>query len=265
MKIKSLLLLPGLVLALSCTKSVEILPGIISNSKEPKGQIISKDFAGNFDEIKVATGITAELIKSEEEKVVLSAPSDVIKDVLVENNAGKLYIHVKDGFKYKTNKISAKIYVKDFTALDASSSANISSKDQFTQEKTNIDVASGGSITGSFEANDLSVDASSGGTFSGKNWAVNFQSDISSGANINANGKAKNAKISTSSGSSFEGNDVIVENATADASSGSSISIAVSNKLNAEASSGSSVNVKKAGNLTDITKDENSGGSISVN
>jgi hypothetical protein len=77
--------------------------------------------------------------------------------------------------------------------------------------------------------------------------------------------KAKNANISSSSGGSFSGTNIVVENATTDASSGSSISLSVSHKLNAEASSGGSVNVKKAGSLTEITKEENSGGSISVN
>ena len=252
-------------LFLSCTKSVEILPGIISGNKEPKGAIINKEFSGDFDEIKVATGITAELIKSDVEKVVLSAPSDVIKEVLVENSNGRMYIHVKHGFDYKTDKISAKIYTRDFTALEANSGGRISTKEKFTQEKTDIDVSSSGSISGNYEANDLSIDASSGGNFSGKIWAVNFQSDLSSGSSIDANGKAKNANISSSSGGSFSGNNIVVENATTDASSGSSISLSVSHKLNAVASSGGSVNVKKAGSLTEITKEENSGGSISVN
>lgn len=265
MKFSRFYMIPLAAMMLSCSKSVEILPGVLSKNKQPKGAVITKNFNGDFDEIKVATGISAELIKSTEEKVVLAAPSDVIEDVLVENEDGKLYIRVKPGFQYRTDKIKAKIFTRDFSVLDASSGAKITTQEKFTQDKTSIKASSAAEISGNFEANELSLDASSAGNFSGKVWAVDLKADVSSGSSIDISGKAKNADISTSSGSSFSGDNVVAESAKADASSGSSIAIAVSHKLDAEASSGSSVDVKKAGVLADIRKDENSGGSISVN
>ena len=41
--------------------------------------------------------IEAEVIKSETEKVEISAPQSIIDEILVENDGGKLHIHYKPG------------------------------------------------------------------------------------------------------------------------------------------------------------------------
>ncbi|UMQ41085.1 DUF2807 domain-containing protein [Chryseobacterium sp. Y16C] len=229
------------------------------------GPIKQKEVTGEFDEIEVSQAIDAEIIKSDVEKVVISAPQNIIDEVLVDINGGSLHIHYKKGIRVmNSHNVSAKIYTKDFSKLNANSAASITVKDKFTQEKTHIEVSSAASVSGSLEANDFDISMDSSSNFSGKIWAVDLDIDASSGASIDISGKAKNAEVSSSSGSSVSAKELIADHVNADASSGASVQISASSSIKAEASSGGSVNVYKKGNVTSVTKEESSGGSVSI-
>ena len=218
----------------------------------------------NFDEIKVTQSIDAEVIKSGEEKVVISAPSDIIDDVLVENSGGKLYIHFKPGINISSRNVRAKIYAKDFSKIEATSSASINVKDKFTQERNAVEVSSSASISGNLEANEMSIDVSSSGSFSGEIWAVNLKSEVTSSGEITVSGKTKNAEIEASSSGTFNAQHVVAEKAEIEASSSGSVSLSVSSQLNASASSAGDINVTRKGNLNVISQKESSGGSVSI-
>lgn len=229
------------------------------------GPVKEKTFNGDFDEIEVSQAIDAEVIKSETEKVVISAPENIINEILVDNDGGKLHIHYKKGIRVmNSHNVKAKIYTKDFSKLTANSAASIRIKDKFTQDKLSIDISSAASVSGDLEANDFDISAGSSSSYSGKIWAVDLDIEASSAASLDISGKSKNADISSSSGSSISAKDVIADNVKADASSGASIQISAVNSLNAEASSGGSVDVSKRGDLKNITKHESSGGSVNV-
>lgn len=229
------------------------------------GPVQQKEFNGDFDEIEVSQAIDAEVIKSGTEKVIISAPQSIINEVLVDNDGGKLHIHYKPGIRVmNTNKVTAKIYTKDFTKLTVNSAAKITVKDKFTQEKTDVDISSAGSISGNLEANDFEISAGSSSNFDGKIWAVNLNIDASSGASIGISGKAKNVEINSSSGSSVAAKEVIADHVEADASSGGSVEISAVSSVKAGASSGGSVNIAKKGELKNVTKEESSGGSVSI-
>ena len=232
--------------------------------KQGKGPITDKTYNLEFDKIKVAQSIQAEVIKSDSEKVIISAPSDLMDDILVENSGGELYIHFKPGINISADRVKAKIFAKDFSGISASSSADIKIKDQFTQDKTSVKASSSGSISGDLEANDFAIDVSSSGSFSGKVWAVNLSAEASSSGDININGKAKNADFDVSSSGSLNAKDLVAENAILDASSSGSMQVSVSGALNASASSSGSVDVFSKGNLQITSQKESSGGSVSV-
>lgn len=234
-------------------------------SNKDHGPVKEREFNGDFDEIEVSQAIDAEIIKSDKERVVISAPANIINEILVDINGGKLHIHYKRGIRVmNSNKVTAKIYAKDFTKLIANSAAEIHVKDKFTQEKTDIEVSSAAKITGDLEANDFEISANSSANFSGKVWAVDLEVDASSAASIDLSGKAKNADLSSSSGSDISAKEVVADNVKADASSGASVEISAASKVEAEASSGGSVNVYKRGNVTNVSKQESSGGSVNV-
>ncbi|MGK6343528.1 head GIN domain-containing protein [Chryseobacterium sp. DT-3] len=229
------------------------------------GPVKEKVFNGDFDEIEVSQAIDAEIIKSETEKVVISAPENILNEILVENSGGKLHIHYKRGIRVmNSHNVKAKIYTKDFSKLVANSAASVAIKDKFTQEKMNVEISSAASVSGDLEANDLDISADSSSSFSGKVWAVDLDVDASSAASITISGKTKNADITSSSGSSISGKEVIADYVKAEASSGASAEISAVSSLHAEASSGGSVNVSKKGELKNVTKEESSGGSVSI-
>ena len=232
--------------------------------KEGTGIIKNKEYNFSFDEIKVAQSIKAEVVKADEEKVVVTAPADILDDVLVENNNGQLYIHFKPNLNISARNVAVKIFAKDFSSIKASSSASIIIKDQFTQDKTDIQVSSSASIKGNLEANDLSIAVSSSGTYSGTVWAVNLDTQVSSSGDVIISGKTKNAKMKSSSSGTLNAKNVVAENADVSASSSGDISLSVSNQLDASASSSGDINIYRKGNLNVISQKESSGGSVSI-
>ncbi|MBB6372208.1 head GIN domain-containing protein [Chryseobacterium shigense] len=229
------------------------------------GPVKEKTFNGDFDEIEVSQAISAEIIKSETEKVVISAPENIINEILVDNSGGKLHIHYKSGIRVMNNHhVKARIYTKDFTKLIANSAASISIKDKFTQDKMGIEISSASSVSGDLEANDFDISADSSSSFSGKVWAVDLDVDASSAASIDISGKTKNADITSSSAASISAKEVVADNVKAEASSGASVQISAAWSVNAEASSGGSVDISKRGELKNVTKQESSGGSVSI-
>ncbi|SIQ41712.1 Putative auto-transporter adhesin, head GIN domain [Chryseobacterium sp. RU37D] len=229
------------------------------------GPMRQKESTGDFDEIEVSQAIDAEIVKSDVEKVVISAPENIIDEVLVNISGGKLHIHYKPGIRVmNTHNVSAKIYAKDFTKLNANSAGKIAVKDKFVQDKTSIEISSAGSVSGDMEANDFDISADSSSNFSGKIWAVDLDVDASSAASIDISGKAKNAEVTSSSGSSIAAKNVVADNVDAEASSGASVEISASSSIKAEASSGGSIGIYKKGNVTNILKEENSGGSVNI-
>ncbi len=249
---------------LSCNiKSEDVLPtNLVPNVGN--GEIISKEHMISFDEIKVVQSISAEVIKSDTEKVIISAPDDIMDDILVDNNNGRLLIHFKPGLQLSAHKVSAKIFTKDFTKLEATSSAKIEVKDRFTQDKTEVEVSSSAGISGNLEANDLDIEVSSSGSFSGKVWAVNLNAEATSSGKIKMEGKASDAELDVASSGAILAENVIAKNAEISASSSGRVNIAVSEKLSAKASSSGSIKVIQKGRLNVISQDSNSGGRISI-
>lgn len=233
-------------------------------SKEGKGVVKNRVYNISFDEIRVAQSIFAEVVKADEEKVVVTAPSDILDDILVDNVDGKLYIHFKPNLNISARNVAVKIFAKDFSAIKASSSAKINIKDKFTQDRTDIEVSSSGTIIGDLEANEMSLKASSSATYTGKLWAVNFDGKVSSSADVNLSGKAKNANIAASSSGSFNAKDMVVENAEIKASSSGSVDLSVENELRASASSSGGINIIQKGSLNVLSQNKSSGGSISI-
>ena len=117
-------IIPLLAVSLGLTSCINVNTekGDISeifSGKKGNGPITDKTYDGNINQIQVSTSIDAEVLKSDTEKVVISAPSDIMEFIKVENNGGNLRIFVNSGFgrNISTQNVKAKIYVKDFTGL----------------------------------------------------------------------------------------------------------------------------------------------------
>ncbi|MDO5616061.1 MAG: head GIN domain-containing protein [Cruoricaptor ignavus] len=250
----------------SCTakESNQNLDFSFYSTEKSLSNTTQKEYRFDFDAIKVSTSINAEVVKSDTEKVVIYAPENIIDDVLVENKNGTLHIRFKPGFSIKNWKnVKAKIFAKNFSEIEASSSADIILKDKFVQEKMSVKTSSSGSISGDLEANQLSIKASSSGDFSGNIWAINLSAATSSSAAIRLKGKAKNASLSASSSGDIKARELRVENATLSASSSGDIVVSVSENAVANASSSSDILIYKIGNPS-ISKSTGSSGTVTV-
>lgn len=238
--------------------------GVFSGN-EGKEPITDKIIEGEIDEINVSTSVDAEVYKSNTEKVVISAPADILQYIKVENNAGKVKIYIKSDFgtNISTKKIKAKFYVKDFSKIVADSSGNIKIVDAFTQDKVEINVSSSGNIEATnLEANDFRIDVTSSGDFSGKVWAVNLYANASSSGDIIIRGKAKNATLQSNSSGDVKAGELFVENANFEASSSGDIVASVSKSLNARANSSGEITVYKKGNLEYTNIQKSSAGNV---
>ena len=256
------------VLSACSTKDGQINPTnyFSTNTKKPSNNIAEKEYKFDFDQLEVSSGIDAEVVKSDVERVVIFAPDNIMDDVLVENTDGKLHIRMKPGLRINFSNnlnVKAKIYAKDFSSIKASSSGSIDVKEKFTQEKMGIAVSSSGSIDGDFEANDFSITASSSGDYSGKIWAINLNAEASSSGEIDLKGTAKQSVMQASSSGSINASELVSETATLQASSSGSIDLAVSRQLMASASSSGDVTVYRKGDIS-VTKNESSSGSVNL-
>lgn len=261
-----IILMLSLVALSSCMKIEDGKVFFDTTVKEATGKLVDKEYVGNFDEIKVAQGIEAQLIKSDQEKIIVNAPSNIVDDVLVEFNGDKAYIHFKAGISFRgSHNVTVKVFVKDFSLLQASSGGSVYSNDKFTEEKLTIDVSSSGVVKGFYEANNLTLESSSSGTFDGKIWAINLDAKASSSGLIQAEGISKNATIKASSSGSFLGEKVVVQNAELRASSSGSISLMTEKELKAQASSSGTIRVKPVrGKIPSTQVTESSSGEVVI-
>lgn len=73
-----------LAILTACSGSGKDNSIIFGSMNEGKEGIIQKEFNNDFDAIEVSSGIDAEIIKSDAEKVVISAPADIMDKIDVE-------------------------------------------------------------------------------------------------------------------------------------------------------------------------------------
>jgi hypothetical protein len=274
MKTSPIILLISFLLIISCSIKIndkgqdgDGIGNLFSSSKSINGtgSMQDKTYNLNFDAIKVSSGIHAEIVKSDVEKIVISAPSDLLNEVWVEQSGDDVYIHFKPNLNIRnSSSVKALIYAKDFSKLSTSSSGKIVVKDKFTQDKMEVAVSSSGSIEGDLEANNYLLKVSSSGYFTGKVWAVDFSGDISSSGEATISGSSTNTNFEVSSSGKLDARNFTTKNADLRASSSGDVSMKVSTKLNASASSSGDIEVQKAGSLDIQNKEENSGGSVVV-
>ena len=199
-----------------------------------------------FHAINVGTGIELTLTAGHGQRVEVSAANDDYRD--------RIETTVKDGvltLRYeqpkpwrndRTNKhLRASVTADELTALSAHSGSEVRT-------------------TGDFDAADFQLDISSGATVKTDLATTTLTVRQSSGSTADVRGHATTLDVRSSSGASFDAKDLQTDRCRAEASSGSSITVAVKDDLVAQASSGGSINYR--GN-PQLTKHTSSGGGVS--
>ncbi|QKG57380.1 DUF2807 domain-containing protein [Hymenobacter sp. BRD128] len=200
-----------------------------------------------FHAINVGTGIELDLTAGRSQRVEVSAATDAYRDHIETT--------VKDGvltLRYKnqderyrddrTNKhLRVAVTADELTALTAGSGSSVRTAGDFDAAEFQLDVSSGATVKAGLDTKTLTVRQSSGSTAS-------------------LSGRAASLDVQSSSGASFDAADLKTDRCRAEASSGSSVRVAVKDDLVAQASSGGSISYVGSPQLTKRTS---SGGSVS--
>jgi hypothetical protein len=202
--------------------------------------------AESFTGIKVSTGIDLYVRMGDTEEVKVVADDDIIDNLITEVINGELRIYMKktNWFNWSGMTKTRKVYVtvKELKKIDASSGSDVRSENTITGESLVIEASSGSDVVLDLVCKNISV-------------------NTSSGSDAKLTGKAKTLKAEASSGSDINARDLATSVCYANASSGSDITVNVSDELVARASSGS--DIRYYGNPGIKDTDESSGGDVS--
>ncbi|RQP13479.1 MAG: DUF2807 domain-containing protein [Chryseobacterium sp.] len=253
--------IPLLLMAtLSCNSNLKT-DGFVGESGN--SAVAEQVYDGDFDAIAVSAGLNAEIVKAQQERVVVHAPANLQSKIVVTNRGGDLKIGVKPMSRIPVRQVKLMIYARDFEALSASSGADVKAMDKYLSEKMRLSVSSGATIQGDLEANNFTADASSGGSYTGNIWAKNAEFGASSSGSIKVAGKSNKASVQASSGGTVDARQLRTETATLQASSGGGAFLGVAKSAVAQASSGGNIKIFSSGDV-DVSKTESSGGSVRV-
>lgn len=210
---------------------------------EGSGNVVTKNrnLPADFTSVKASNGLEVVLEQGTNTEVKVEADDNLQEHIKTEVTDGELKIYSDVNIR---NAKAKKIFVRlaRLNSLETSSGSSVSSVNVL--ENTSMDFSS-----------------SSGSEIDVKVNAATVSCKSSSGSEIKISGKADKLDTESSSGSTIDAENLTVKSAIADSSSGSSISLNVSEKLTAEASSGSSVSYEKEPKT--ISKKMSSGGNIS--
>ncbi len=194
---------------------------------------------GDFEKIKVYNGIDVELIKSDEQKIVISG--EKAEKVKIKNSDNTLKITLKFPDLSADGKVEVKLYYnKDIKIIDANEGATITGKD-INQAQLEVKSQERAFINLVIKTKHLKVKTSSGGI-------------------IKLTGTSKNQDVDLDLYGVYHGYDLIVsDNTSIRAGSGAKAEIFAGETLNAKVSFGGSIFYK--GN-PEVMKDKKVAGGI---
>lgn len=220
---------------------------------------------GEFSGLEVSTGVDVVFKQENATNVKVFADSDKLQYIItkVENGILKVYIDNKGAKKMKFKNLSVNISSPRMENIKTSSGASFSTINNINGSNINIDASSGSSVKGKFNISKTSfIEASSGSNVKVDINTVSISVKSSSGSNVNVEGNSDEGMIDVSSGAVVKADNLRINNAEVESTSGSSASVNVKDKMRVKASSGGSVRYKGNPKIdSDVSK--MSGGSLS--
>jgi len=195
---------------------------------------------GNFDKIKVTTGMNVLICQGEQTKVTVVADENLHDRILTEVSGRTLKIAAEARIRRAKEK-KVLVIVPDLERIMASAGANVSG-------------------CGVLNFGDLEISASAGSNLSLELSVKELKVKTSSGSNIILKGNVYDLNLKASSGSNLKAKNLEASECKAEASSGADIYITVLKQLDGNASSGGTVTYY--GNPEKIKTHTSSGGNI---
>lgn len=210
----------AIILALltsSCLMDVNFGSGVTGNGDVVKE---SRDITEDFTAVTASEGLDVYITQDSDFKIRVEADENVIDLIGTDIQDGKLKIHAIENIGRATKKIF--VSMPEITSLDANSGADLVGEGLMEADKVSLNSSSGASLKVEIVADQIEADCSSGADIRLGGRANLFYADASSGSDIKAvDLEAKVCRASASSGADIRVN--VIEELTADASSGADI------------------------------------------
>lgn len=176
-----------------------------------------------FTKIKVYDGISAKLIKSDENKVIITGAHINAVNIVDKNGTLKLRMDIEKTFSgFRT---FAEIHYKGILELiDVNENSKIETQGAVKQIDVLVRAQEGGEIKGEFEVQKLNIKAVTGGM-------------------ITATGKAKVQTVTINTGGRYEGDNLKTEQTTVDVSAGGTAYVNASDLVEASVKAGGTIRV----------------------
>lgn len=205
------------VLSSSCMMDMNFGSGVKGN-----GEVVeeSRDVTEDFTAVMASEGLDVYVTQADDFKIRVEADENVIDLIGTDIKNGKLKIHAIKNIGRATKKIYVRLPV--ITALEANSGADLLGDGLIEAEKIQLDANSGADIRLELVADQINADCSSGAGIRLSGQANILYADASSGSNIKAiEMETKVCRANASSGADI--NVKVLDELTADASSGADI------------------------------------------
>lgn len=196
----------------------------------------------SFTGLAISGNISAEIIKSSEEKVAYEIIKGDSDHLIIKNEENVLVIKTETNGSYdKEIKVKVKVYYKHINDLEISSGVTARIEEPIESRHFVLEVSSGSSVMLGLIAEKSDI-------------------EVSSGSSVTLKGHCDDVDLEVSSGSSLRANDFEVKNLEVEVSSGSSTKVWVSESITGEASSGSTLSYD--GNPSKVSVDKDISSSV---
>lgn len=175
---------------------------------------------GEFSELKVYDLINIELIKSEENKIIISGDNKNDVNVIQKNN--KLKIRMKLDKMFNGKNTNVKLYYTSIDEIDANEGVNVHVNGKIKQYEIILRAQEGAQITATVDTKLLSVKSVTGGV-------------------VTTTGQTSKLDLSLRTGGVYEGSKTITQNSSLFIKAGGEASVNTTNVLNVKIFSGGDV------------------------
>jgi hypothetical protein len=195
----------------------------------------------DFKNVIISSGLDLEIEQSDKLEVRVVTDDNIQKDIFTKIENGVLTISSEVGSYHEVTLKKVFVKMPIIEGLEATTAGTIKSNNTLKGANLTLSTSSAGYTDITVEYETLQLSSSSAGT-------------------LNIKGKAIHLEASSSSGSAINAGDLLVNDVTAKASSGSSILVSPIVNLKAHASSGGNITYNKVPKR--LQKEESSGGNV---
>ncbi len=203
-------------------------------------RIVDKD-VGEFREIKVFDLIEVNLIKSDENRILIKG--DNVDDIQFVNKDGVLKLRMQFEKKFRGEDTLIEVFYTDLDVIDGNEGARIVCNETVIQNRIELRTQEGAQIRIGMEVESVDIRAVTGGI-------------------VEASGTATNQFIVINTGGIFEGKELRTEAASVKISAGGEAELFASEKVDINVKAGGDVYVY--GNPREVNKNTFAGGRIYI-